>query len=127
VTEPLPNEESLAPPPAGSGWGRKVARTYLAVAALAALLMVRELLAGASGFGTMAISILTAPWSVLLASVAGLLAPSLAPAVMRGAGLALIVLATLLNARILYGMAARAERDARAAKASRSSGGTTHE
>ena len=74
---------------------------------------------GASGFGTMAISILTAPWSVLLASVARLLAPSLAPAVMRGAGLALIVLATLLNARILYGMAARAERDARAAQAAR--------
>lgn len=123
MSVPLPNEEGLTPAPSGSDWGRKVSRAYLAAAAIAAALMVRELVVGESGFGTMAISILTAPWSVLLASLARAVSPSLAPGVMRGLGLGLIVVAVGLNARILYGMAARAERDARAAK---STGGTTH-
>jgi hypothetical protein len=118
VAETLPNEEALAPAPGGSAWGRKVARAYLVIAGLAAALMVRELVAGASGIGTMAISILTAPWSVLLASLARALAPALAPGVMRALGLTLVVLSALLNARILYGMAARGERDARAARRS---------
>ena len=121
MSAPLPNEEDLAPAPAGSAWGRKVSRVYLAAAAVAAALMVRELVVGESGFGTMAISILTAPWSVLLASLARAVSPSLAPAVMRGLGLGLVLVSALLNARILYGMAARGERDMRAAK---SSGGT---
>lgn len=121
MSAPLPNEEDLAPAPPGSAWGRKVSRAYLAAAAIAVALMVRELVVGRSGFGTMAISILTAPWSVLLASLARTVSPSLAPGVMRALGLALVVVSALLNARILYGMAARGERDARAAK---SSGGT---
>ena len=123
MTSPLPNEEALAPPPAGSQWGRLVSRGYLVVAALATALMVRDLVAGRSGFGTMAISILTAPWSVLLAYVARALAPALAPGAMRALGVVLVVLSALLNARILYGMAARAERDVRSA---RTSGGHSH-
>ena len=120
---PMPDEEALRAAPIGSAWGRKVSRTYLAIAAVACALMVRELIVGASGLGTMAISILTAPWSVLLAYVARALASGVDPVVLRALGLGLVLLATLLNARILYGMAARAERDARAA---RSPGGASH-
>lgn len=112
---PLPTDESLAPAPP-SRWGRMVSRTYLVIAAGAALLMVRELVANQSGLGTMALSLLTAPWSVLLAYVAQALAPALAPGTMRVAGLVLMLLAVLLNARILAGMAARAERDVRASR-----------
>ncbi len=112
---PLPDTESLAPTPA-SRWGRMVVRTYLIVAAGASLLMVRELFANQSGLGTMALSVLTAPWSVLLAYVAQAVAPGLTPGAMRAVGLALMLLAVLLNARILYGIASRAERDARAAR-----------
>ncbi len=107
--------ESLAPTPTSSTWGRKAATTYLGVVAVAAALMVRELVVGASGVGTMAVSILTAPWSVLLASVARAVAPALEPLAMRAIGLVLVALAALLNARIVYGIAARAERDARPA------------
>jgi hypothetical protein len=71
----------------------------------------------------MAISILTAPWSVLLASLARALGSALAPGVMRGLGVVLVVVSALLNARILYGMAARGERDVRAA---RTPGGQPH-
>ncbi len=123
MTSMPPDDEVLAAAPSGSRWGRAVARTYLALGGLALALVVRELVVGRSGIGTMAISILAAPWSVLLAYVAGAVSPALAPGAMRAAGLVLIVLALLLNARILYGMAARAERDVRAARAARGGGG----
>ncbi len=106
--------ESLAPAPARSAWGRKVAWVYLVLAGLALLLTLREMAVGRPGVGTMAVSVLTAPWSVLLGQLGRTLAPSLAPGAARAAGVALLVLCALLNARILYGIAARAERDARA-------------
>ncbi len=122
---PLPDTESLAPAPP-SRWGRMVSRTYLVIAAGAALLMVRELVANQSGLGTMALSLLTAPWSVLLSYVAQAVAPGLAPGTMRVIGLVLMLLAVLLNARILSGMAARAERDVRAARTPGEPGGPSH-
>jgi hypothetical protein len=115
--------EALAAPPAASPWGRNTARTYLAVVAVAFALVIRELVTGQSGTGTFAVSILAAPWSVLLAYVARAAAPMLPPLAMRITGLVLVLLATLLNARILYGMAARLERDVRAP---RSTGDSTH-
>ena len=108
--------ESLAPTPAGSRWGRSAALVYLGVAAIAFAFTLRELSTGRSGTGTWAISVITAPWSVMLAAVARGLAGKLSPGAMRGLGLLLVGISAALNARILYGMAARAERDARAAR-----------
>jgi len=115
---PLPDSEVLAPAPAGSRWGRMVASGYLVLAALAVALTLREVLAGAPGWGATAIGVLTAPWSMLLSSLGpAVMPPGTPPGVIRGVGLVLVVVAAGLNARILYGMAARAERDARAARA----------
>jgi len=111
--------ESLAPAPAGSRWGRNAALVYGGVCAVAFAFTLRELFAGQSGTGTWAISVLTAPWSVLLASVARMLSGRLAPQALRALGVALVLLSAALNARIVYGMAARAERDAAAARAGR--------
>lgn len=116
--------ESLAPAPAGSRWGRNAALVYGGVCAVAFAFTLRELIGGRSGTGTWAISVLTAPWSVLLASVARMLSDRLAPAFLRALGLALVLLSAALNARIVYGMAARAERDASAA---RTPAGQSHE
>ena len=112
MTEPTATEP-LAPAPPHSRWGRSAVRVYLALVAIAAGLTARELFAGRSGVGTWAVSVLTAPWSVLLAGLARALAPRMDAVAMRACGIALVVLAAALNARILYGMAARAERDAR--------------
>ncbi len=111
--------ESLAPTPERSRWGRNAAAGYGGVAAVAFAFTLRDLAAGRSGTGTWAVSVLTAPWSVLLANVARMLAGRLTPGALRALGLALVLLSALLNARILYGMAARAERDVRAARAGR--------
>ena len=124
-----PTQESLATTPAGSRWGWSAARVYLAVVAVAFGFTLRDLAAGHSGIGTWAISVLTAPWSVLLTSAARALAVQLSPQALRVAGLALVVVSAALNARILYGIAARAERDAadsRAAHAAQPPGGPTH-
>jgi hypothetical protein len=110
-------QESLAPAPEHSRWGRNAAALYGGVTAIAFAFTLRELLAGRSGTGTWAVSVLTAPWSVLLANVARMLAGRLGPGTLRALGLTLVLLSALLNARILYGMAARAERDVRAARA----------
>jgi hypothetical protein len=118
-----PLHESLAPTPAGSRWGRNAALVYLGVVAVAFAFTLSELFANRSGTGTWAISVLTAPWSVLLANLARVLADRLAPGALRTLGLALVLLSAALNARILYGMGARAERDARA---SRTSGGSAN-
>jgi hypothetical protein len=109
-------QESLEPVPGRSRWGRNAALVYGGVCAVAFAFTLRELFTGQSGTGTWAISVLTAPWSVLLANVARLLADRLTPGALRATGLALVLLSAALNARILYGMAARAERDARASR-----------
>jgi hypothetical protein len=109
-------QESLEPAPAHSRWGRKAAAVYGGVTAIAFAFTLRDLQAGHSGTGTWAVSVLTAPWSVLLANVARMLAGRLGSGTLRALGLALVLLSALLNARILYGMAARAERDVRAAQ-----------
>jgi hypothetical protein len=105
--------EVPAPSPAGSRWGRRVATVYLALAGLSFALLFYELAAGQRGLGSIAISVLTAPWSAALALLAQSLGGALPEAAMRVLGFALAGAAALLNARILYGMAARAERDAR--------------
>jgi len=104
---------TLGPSPTGSTWGRRVATVYLALAALAFALLFYELAAGQRGLGSIAISVLTAPWSAALALLAQSLGGALPEAGMRVVGFTLTGAAALLNARILYGMAARAERDVR--------------
>lgn len=101
------------PSPAGSRWGRRVAIVYLALVAAAFGLLAWELASGQRGLGSIAISVLTAPWSAGLALVAQGVSGALPPAALRALGFALAALAAALNARILYGIAARAERDAR--------------
>lgn len=108
--------EPLGPSPAGSRWGRRAATIYLAVVGLAFALLLGELAAGQRGLGSIALSVLTAPWSAALALLAQALAGSLPEAGMRILGFALAAAAAALNARILYGMAARAERDARGSR-----------
>lgn len=111
-----PEPAAFGPAPAGSGWGRRVATIYLAVVALAFTLLAYELAAGQRGLGSIALSVLTAPWSAALAMLAQALGGSLPATAMRVLGFALAGAAALLNARILYGVAARAERDARGAR-----------
>ena len=111
MSAPLPG--TLGPAPTGSTWGRRVATVYLAVAGLAFALLFYELAAGQRGLGSIAISVLTAPWSAALAMLAQSLGGALPEAGMRVMGFALTGAAALLNARILYGMAARAQRDMR--------------
>jgi len=108
-----PEPEAFGLTPAGSGWGRRVAGVYLGVVALAFALLLYELAAGQRGLGSIALSVLTAPWSAALAMLAQALGGSLPAAAMRVLGFVLAAGAALLNARILYGVAARAERDAR--------------
>ena len=108
--------ESLAPAPAGSRWGRLAARVYLGLVAAAFVLLAWELSAGQRGLGSIAVSVLTAPWSALLAMLAQALSGGVPPAAMRVLGFALAIASAALNARILYGMAARAERDVRASR-----------
>lgn len=108
-----PEPQALGPTPAGSRWGRRAATIYLAVVAAAFALLFYELAAGQRGLGSVALSVLTAPWSAALALLAQALGGALPEAAMRLLGFVLAAAAALLNARILYGMAARAERDAR--------------
>lgn len=108
-----PEPAAFGPSPAGSRWGRRAATVYLAVVALAFALLFYELAAGQRGLGSVALSVLTAPWSAALAMLAQALGGTLPAAAMRVLGFVLAAVAALLNARILYGMAARAERDAR--------------
>lgn len=112
----LPTNESLAPVPQGSRWGRLVAGGYLVIAFVAAALVARDLAMGTPGVGTRIASIITAPWSFFLAGLARALAPVLPLGALRAAGMGAMAFAVALNARILYGMAARFERDARLAR-----------
>lgn len=86
-------------------------RVYLGITAIAFALMVSELIRGESGFGTFLISIVTAPWSGLLMMPARALAGHVSPGIMRGIGIALVILSALLNAAVIRGIAARAQRD----------------
>lgn len=113
---PAPPPETLAPAPAASRWGRRAATVYLSIVAAAFALLAWELSAGQRGLGSVAISVLTAPWSALLAMLAQALAGGVPEPAMRVLGFALAAASAALNARILYGMAARAERDARGAR-----------
>jgi hypothetical protein len=94
-----------------SRWGRRAARTYLVVCALALVAMLVETLLGHPGTGTMFAAILAAPWSMLVAG----LAPPLPRDWPLAAGLAVrmfpLALFMLLNAAIVRGIAARTERD----------------
>ncbi|MCC6348478.1 MAG: hypothetical protein IT347_02670 [Candidatus Eisenbacteria bacterium] len=111
-----PEPDTLTPAPAHSSWGRRAAAIYLTLVALAFVLLFYELASGRRGLGSVALSVLTAPWSAGLALVAQALAPHLPAGVLRALGFLLAAAAALLNARILYGVAARAERDARGAR-----------
>lgn len=105
--------ETLAPTPAGSAWGKRVAFVYLGAVVLAFALTFVETARGEHGLGSVAVTVLTAPWSGLLANLAQALGGSLGVAGMRALGVTLTAAAALLNARVFYGIVARMERDAR--------------
>ncbi len=109
-----PEPETLAPTPAGSAWGKRVAFAYLGAVGLAFALTFVETSRGEHGLGSVAVTVLTAPWSGLLANLAQALGGSLSVAGLRVLGVALTLAAALLNARVFYGIVARMERDARA-------------
>lgn len=109
---PTAEPETLATTPAGSGWGRRVAIVYLTLVGLALVLTFVEVARGEHGLGAVAVTVLTAPWSGLLANLAQALGGSLSVGAMRALGVALTVGAALLNARVFYGIVARMERDA---------------
>jgi len=94
-----------------SRWGRLVTRAYLVACALALVAMLVETVSGHAGIATMFAAILAAPWSMLVAG----LAPPLPRDWPMAAGLAVrmipLALFMLLNAAIVRGIAARAERD----------------
>ncbi len=104
--------ETLAPTPAGSAWGKRVAFAYLGAVALALVLTFVETARGEHGLGSVAVTVLTAPWSGLLANLAQALAGSLGVTAMRALGVTLTVAAALINARVFYGIVARMQRDA---------------
>lgn len=107
---------ATAPAPVNMArWGRRAARIYLIVAALALVAMLVETVLGHAGAGTMFAAILAAPWSMLAASILPPLPrdwPLAAGLAIRMAPLALFM---LLNAAIVAGIAARSERDLRGA------------
>ncbi len=112
-------DEALQPAPTASAWGQKASRMFLIVALAAVALMTYEAFSGRPGVGSLAAGILSAPWSVLLASVAQALHGRIPDDAMRIIGLLLALGCVLLNSRIVYGIAARMERDVRAMAAER--------
>lgn len=113
------SDETLQPVPTGSLWGQKASRWFLVVALASLALMTYEAFSGRPGVGSLAASILSAPWSVLLSQLAQALHGRLPDSAMRIIGLLLALGCVLLNSRIVYGIAARMERDLRAAAAER--------
>ncbi len=111
--------EMVGPTPARSTWGRWTAGVYLALVGAAFVLVLVELAQGTRGLGSVAVSVLTAPWSAALALLAQALPGSLGASVMRVVGFVLTAACAGLNARILYGVAARAERDVNQARGAR--------
>ncbi len=118
-----PSSGSAAPvtpaPPSMTAWGRRAAKIYLGVSALALVAMLVETLLGHPGTVSMFAAILAAPWSMLVASFA----PPLPADWPLPAGLAVrmvpLALFMLLNALIIASIAARSERDLTGAGASR--------
>lgn len=104
-------DEPLAATPQGSAWGRTTVRVYLGIVAVVAVLLAMDLSRGQSGTGTFFLSVVTAPWSALLAPLAGAVRGPLGERGMVAVGLLLAALCIALNARIAYGIAARIQRD----------------
>jgi hypothetical protein len=119
--EPAGGPGASAPPPASSmtAWGKRAARIYLIVCALALLAMLVETLLGHPGTGTIFAAMLAVPWSML----ASAFLPALPADWPLPAGLALrmvpLALFMVLNAAIVAGIAARSERDLRGGHAAR--------
>ncbi len=107
----LPDEPLGAAPP-GSSWGRITVRVYLGIAAASGALLAFDLAQGRSGIGSFFVSVVTAPWSALIAPLAGSLRGPLGDRGLLAVGLALAAGCVALNARIAYGIAARMQRDA---------------
>ena len=111
-------DRGVRPAPASrTAWGRRSARIYLVVGALALVAMLVETLLGQPGSGSIFAAMLAAPWSMLAASFLPPLPadwPLPAGLAVRMAPLALFM---LLNAAILSGIAARSERDLRSTHA----------
>lgn len=114
------SDEPLQPPPQ-SAWGQNASRMFLVVGLSAVGLMTYEAFSGRPGVGSLAAGVLSAPWSVLLAQLAQALQAHLASAAMRIIGILLALGCVLLNSRIVFGIAARMERDLRAMAAERRS------
>ena len=113
------NSETLEPTPEHSAWGEKSARIFLIIALVAVAIMIFEAASGRPGVGSLAASILGAPWSVLLAPLAGWLHGRVPDTALRVTGVLLALASVWLNSRIVYGIAARTERDLRSAAAQR--------
>ena len=114
----VPGEPAV--PSSMTHWGRRAARIYLVVGALALAAMLVETLLGHSGAGTMFAAILAAPWSMLVANFAPVLPNAWPLWAALATRMALLALFMLLNAAIVAGIAARSERDlARTASYSR--------
>lgn len=126
---PASGEDAARPPVAGAlevgganapssmvAWGRRSARLYLIVAALALVAMLVETLLGHPGTFSIFAAILAAPWSMLAASFMPPIPdwPMPAGLLVRMVPLALFM---LLNAAIIAGIAARSERDLRGSHA----------
>lgn len=114
MTEPeaVPPSGEAAPQPSfNAAWGRKAARTYLIVCALALAAMAVETVLGHAGAATILCAIFAVPWSMLIPAFL----PALPADWPMAAGLALrmgiLALLMLLNAAIVAGIAARAEAD----------------
>jgi hypothetical protein len=106
-------EERLAPAPTGSRWGRTTVGVYLGLVAVCAAWLGWDLLSGHhASTGSFFLSVLTAPWSGLLAPLAGFVGGFVGPEGVRATGFGLLAACAALNARILYGIAARMQRDA---------------
>ena len=114
--EPSGGSTSGTPPSGSTGmtaWGKRAARMYLIVCALALVAMMVETLLGHPGTATIFAAILAVPWSML----ASAFLPALPADWPLPAGLAVrmvpLALFMLLNAAIVAGIAARSERDLR--------------
>jgi hypothetical protein len=94
-----------------SAWGRRAARTYLVVCALALVAMLVETLLGHPGIGSMFAAILGVPWSMLMAGFAPPFPSAWPVAVGLAARMIPLALFMLLNAAIVRGIAARSQRD----------------
>ena len=110
-----PAENAASAPSSMTLWGRRAARTYLIVAALALVAMLVETVLGHAGIGTMFAAILAAPWSMIAAAFLPPMPRDWPMATGLAIRMAPLALFMLLNAAIIAGIAARSERDIRGA------------